>query len=82
MSPTKDRSRGLNLHPLDLKSCSRTGTPMLRCYSKTTVMFSDRQVFANSADTEQTADQGLHYLSFRLHLLDALPYGQATLFKF
>ena len=38
--------------------------------------FSDRQVWANSADPDQTAqeqsDQGLHYLQFALHLLDAL----------
>ena len=48
--------------------------------------FSDRQVWANSADPDQTAplqtqirllleeqsDQGLHCLQFPLHLLDAL----------
>ena len=39
--------------------------------------FSDRQVWANSADPRQTAprgesDQGLHCLQFPLHLLDAL----------
>ena len=40
--------------------------------------FSDRQVWANSADPDQTApreeqsDQGLHCLPFPLHLLDAL----------
>ena len=33
--------------------------------------FSDRQVWANSADPDQTA-QGLHCLQFPLHLLDAL----------
>ena len=33
--------------------------------------FSDRHVWANSADPEQT-DQGLHCLQFPLHLLDAL----------
>ena len=38
--------------------------------------FSDRQVWANSADPDQTApkeqsDQGLHCLQFPLHLLDA-----------
>ena len=27
--------------------------------------FSDRQVWANSADPDQTADQGLHCLQFR-----------------
>ena len=43
----------------------------------------DRQVWANSADLDQTApreqsDQGLHCLQFRLHLLDSLLYGRAT----
>ena len=33
--------------------------------------FSDRQVWANSADPVQTAP-GLHCLQFPLHLLDAL----------
>ena len=46
--------------------------------------FSDRQVWADSVDLDQTdpSDQGLHYLLFRLHLLDALRYGEATLFEF
>ena len=35
--------------------------------------FSDRQVWANSA--EEQSDQGLHCLQFRLHLLEALLYG-------
>ena len=35
--------------------------------------FSDRQVWANSADPDQEqSDQGLHCLQFPLHLLDAL----------
>ena len=35
--------------------------------------FSDRQVWANSADPDQTApDQGLHCLQFHLHFLEAL----------
>ena len=33
--------------------------------------FSDRQVWADSADPDQT-DQGLHCLPFRLHRLDSL----------
>ena len=38
---------------------------------------------ANSVDPDQTApDQGLHYLSFRLHRLDSLIYGRAVLLKF
>ena len=30
----------------------------------------------------EQSDQGLHCLSFHLHLLDALLYGKTTLFKF
>ena len=51
--------------------------------------FSDRQIWANSADPDQTAplleeqsDQGLHCLQFPLHLLDALLEGKAILFNF
>ena len=49
--------------------------------------FSDRQAWANSADSDQTApkeqsDQGLHCLQFPLHLLDALLYGKTILFIF
>ena len=44
--------------------------------------FSDRQVWANSADPDQIADQGVHCLQFHLHLLDALLYGKAFFFKF
>ena len=44
--------------------------------------FSDKQVWANSVDPDQTAsDQGLHCLPFRLHGLDTLLYGRATLFE-
>ena len=43
----------------------------------------DRQVRTNSVDPDQTApseqsDQGLHCLPFRLHLLEALLYGNHT----
>ena len=31
---------------------------------------------------QEQFDQGLHYLQFRLHLLDALLYGKASLFNF
>ena len=31
---------------------------------------------------EEQSDQGLHCLPFRLHRLDSLLYGRATLFKF
>ena len=44
--------------------------------------FLDRQVWANSADPDQTADQHLDCLPFRLHLLNALLYGKAAMSKF
>ena len=44
--------------------------------------FSNIQIWANSADPDQTAPQGLHCLQFRLHLLGALVFGKAILFKF
>ena len=49
--------------------------------------FSDRKVWANSADPDQTApreqsDQGLHCLPFCLHLRDTFHKGKATLFNF
>ena len=51
-----------------------------------TIKFSDRQVWANNVDPDQTAqeqsDQGLHCLPLGLHHLAALLYGKATLFKF
>ena len=40
--------------------------------------FSNRHAWANSADPDQTAPQGLHCLPFRLHRLDSLLYGRAT----
>ena len=43
---------------------------------------SDRQIWANSVDQDQTADQGLHCLPLGLHFLDTLFYSKATLFKF
>ena len=33
-------------------------------------------------EEEEQSDQGLHCLQFLLHILDALLYGKATLFKF
>ena len=39
--------------------------------------FSDRQVWANSADPDQSV-QGLHCLPFRRHRLDSFLYGRAT----
>ena len=44
--------------------------------------FSDRQVWANTADPDQTPDQRLHCLSFCSELLDTLFYGTTTLFEF
>ena len=44
--------------------------------------FSDRQVWANSADPDQTADQRLDCLPFCLHLLNALLSGKAAMSKF
>ena len=38
----------------------------------------DKQVWANSPDQEEGTDQGLHWLSFCLHLLDALIFGKQT----
>ena len=45
-------------------------------YYRNDPKFSDRQVRANGAD------QHLDCLPFRLHLLNALLYGKAALFKF
>ena len=44
--------------------------------------FSDRQVWANSVDSDQEqTDQGLHCLIFCLHLLHIFLNGKAMLFK-
>ena len=43
--------------------------------------FSDRHVWANSADPDRTAP-GLHCLQFPLHHLDALLWGKAILLNF
>ena len=40
------------------------------CY-RNDAKFLDRHAWANSADLDQTADQGLHCLPFRLHCLDS-----------
>ena len=40
--------------------------------------FLDRLTWANSADP----DQGLHFLQYCLHLLDALLYGKTSVFEF
>ena len=43
--------------------------------------FSERQVWANSADPDHS-NQALHCLQFPLHRLDALLYCKAILLKF
>ena len=55
----------------------------------TTVMilnFSDRSVWANSADPDQIleeqSDQGLRCLLFHLHVFDKIPSGFDSLFEF
>ena len=42
--------------------------------------FLDSYACANSLNEEQS-DQGLHCLSFPLHLLDSFLYGRVTLFE-
>ena len=66
------------------RRCEHLSMPLMNKLNKTTLVyrnvskFSDRQVWANSADPDQTApreeqsDQGLHCLQFPLHLLNAL----------
>ena len=43
--------------------------------------FSDRYAWANSADPDQTADQGLHCLPFRLHRLDSMVEPHSSNFR-
>ena len=54
-------------------------------YKANEPVFSDIPVWANSADTDQTApksDQDLHYLLFVLLLLEALFHGRTYMFDF
>ena len=44
--------------------------------------YSDRLVWTNSVDPDQTEGSGLHCLPFLLHLLDTLLYGKTTFFNF
>ena len=62
--------------------CVRRQNGRTNGYYRNNPKFSDRQVWANSADPDQTADQRLDCLPFRLHLLNALPYGKAAMSKF
>ena len=61
--PCCNKKRNSNIH---VKKCYRNDPK-----------FSDKQVWANSADPDQTAleeqsDQGLHCLLFHLHLFDEI----------
>ena len=47
-------------------------------YYRNDPKFSNKQVWANSADLEEQSDQGLHRLPFHLHRLDSLLYDRAT----
>ena len=62
--------------------CADTGVVMIVCTSvveyRNDPKFSDRYAWANSADPDRTAPQGLHCLPFRLRRLDSLPYGRTT----
>ena len=62
--------------------CVRRQNGRTNSYYRNDPKFSDRQVRANSADPDQTADQRLDCLPFRLHLLNALLYGKAAMSKF
>ena len=44
--------------------------------------FSDRQVWANSADLEEQSDQGLHCLLFHLLLFEEIHKGLAFFLEF
>ena len=58
-----------------IEICVRRQNGRTNSYYRNDPKFSDRQVWANSADPDQTADQRLDGLPFRLHLLNALLYG-------
>ena len=67
---------------------NQTGEPGYSNYHNC-LKFSDRQVWVNSVDPDQTVprgeelfDLGLHCLPFRVHLLDSLNYDGAIFFKF
>ena len=62
--------------------CVRRQNGRTNSYYRNDPKFSDRQVWANSADPDQTADQRLDCLPFRLHLLNTLLYGKAAMCKF
>ena len=62
--------------------CVRRQNGRTNSYYRNDPKFSGRQVLANSADPDQTADQCLDCLPFRLYLLNALLYGKAAMSKF
>ena len=51
-----------------IEICVRRQNGRTNSYYRNDPKFSDRQVWANSADPDQTADQRLDSLPFRLHL--------------
>ena len=53
--------------------CVRRQNGRTNSYYRNDPKFSDRQVWANSADPDQTADQHLDCLPFRLHLVMRKP---------
>ena len=75
-----------NVHVLPpgkkIEICVRRQNGRTNSYYRNDPKFSDRQVWANSADPDQTADQRPDGLPFRLHLLNALLYGKAAMSKF
>ena len=65
-----------------IEICVRRQNGRTNSYYRNYPKFSDWQVWANSADPDQTAEQRLDCLPFRLHLLNALLYGNAAMSKF
>ena len=65
-----------------IEICVRRQNGRTNSYYRNDPKFSDRQVWANIADSDQTADPRLDCLPFRLHLLNALLYGKAAMSKF
>ena len=73
-----DVIKRIYLHRSLSTSLSRIEPSSGNCTYRNDPKFSDRQVWVNSADSDQTADQSIHCLPFRLHRLDSLLYGRAT----
>ena len=73
-----DVIKRIYLHRSLSTSLSRIESSSGNCTYCNDPKFSDRQIWANSADSDQTADQSIHCVPFRLHCLDSLLYGRAT----